>query len=259
MQAIMQGLITVPGVMGGMLSDEQGNVLAHSFPPFFDQGTLKETAGLLLDNTVGLQEATGGVKLFDMRFELGRIIIKTLPRSFLVILCQPSVNVQLLLISLNVAIKKLEKLALDNMPVQPDQQARPLVRTPGLAVAASVHPDYRAVTDAKGVLLTCEVIRKTAGTFWDSMSDQACINRTTAVQVSNFFNTGPFKKLTLTNCSSGVGKHVPLSVIQHDLDNTYDGKVLVTLALAELLKVRDGDRIRAQVVVGGGFFGWEGI
>lgn len=266
MQAIMLGLTTVPGVMGGMLSDERGNVVAHSFPPPFDQGTLKGVADLLLDNTVGLQEATGGVKLFDMRFELGRVIVKTLPRMFLVILCQPSVNVQLLLISINVAIKKLEKLSADNLLMQTAQQALTQVQLPQPSVsfsrpisAAPIHSDYRAVSDAKGVLLTCEIIRKTAGTFWESMSDQASVNRNTALEVSNFFNTGPFKKLTITNRSSGVGKHVPVTVIQHDRDHSYDGKVLVTLALAELLGVKEGDQIRAEVVVGGGFFGWEGI
>jgi len=50
-----------------------------------------------------------------------------------------------------------------------------------------------------------------------------------------------------------------VTVIQHDRDHSYDGKVLVTLALAELLKVKEGDQIRAEVVVGGGYFGWEGI
>jgi hypothetical protein len=266
MQAIMLGLTTVPGVMGGMLSDERGNVLAHCFPPLFDQATLKGAADLLLDNTVGLQEATGGVKLFDMRFELGRIIIKTLPRMFLVILCQPSVNVQLLFISINVAIKKLEKLSVDNLLVQTTQQALPQVQMPQSPVAAArpaatapVYSDYRAVSDAKGVLLTCEIIKKTAGTFWDSMTDQASVNRTTALEVSNFFNTGPFKKLTISNRTSGVSKHVPVTVIQHDRDHVYDGKVLVTLALAELLKVKEGDQIRAEVVTGGGLFGWEGI
>jgi hypothetical protein len=266
MQAIMLGLTTVPGVMGGMLSDERGNVLAHSFPPLFDQGTLKGVTELLQDNTVGLQEATGGVKLFDMRFELGRIIIKTLPRMFLVILCQPAVNVQLLFISINVAIKKIEKLAVDNQLIQAAQQALPQVQVPPpaapaarQATAAPVYSDYRAVSDAKGVLLTCEIIKKTAGTFWESMSDQASVNRNTALEVSNFFNTGPFKKLTISNRTSGVSKHVPVTVIQHDRDHVYDGKVLVTLALAELLKVKEGDQVRAEVVTGGGYFGWEGI
>jgi hypothetical protein len=35
--------------------------------------------------------------------------------------------------------------------------------------------------------------------------------------------------------------------------------VLVSLALAELLKLKDGDQVRAEVVSGGGLFGWEGI
>jgi hypothetical protein len=65
--------------------------------------------------------------------------------------------------------------------------------------------------------------------------------------------------LTISNCTSGASKHVPVTVIQHDRDHSYDGKLLVTLALAELLKVKEGDQIRAEVVVGGGYFGWEGI
>jgi hypothetical protein len=264
MQAIMLGLTSVPGVMGGMLSDERGNVLAHSFPPLFDHGTLKGVTDLLQDNADGLQEATGGVKLIDMRFELGRVLVKTLPRMFLVILCQPAVNVQLLFISINVVIKKLEKLAADNLLVQVTPQAPPQVQMPppsasSRPVAAPVYSDYRAVTDAKGVLLTCEIITKTAGTFWDSMTDHASINRNTALEVSNFFSTGPFKKLTLCNRTSGVSKHVPVTVIQHDRDHAYDGKVLVSLALAELLKLKDGDQVRAEVVSGGGLFGWEGI
>jgi len=107
----MLSLNTIPGVIGGMLTDERGTILAQSFPSTFDQGMLKRTADLLLDNTAGMQDATGGAKLFDMRFELGRIIIKTLPRMFLVMLCNSSVNVQLLLISINVASTNLEKIA----------------------------------------------------------------------------------------------------------------------------------------------------
>jgi len=84
MQNILQGLTSVPGVMGGMLSDERGNVLEHSFPPFFDQGMISGVAEMLHDGAVGLQEATGGVKLFDVRFELGRILIKSLPKMFLI-------------------------------------------------------------------------------------------------------------------------------------------------------------------------------
>lgn len=262
MQSIMLGLTSVPGVMGGMLCDERGNVLAHSFPAYFDAGTIKGAAELLQDNTVGLQDITGGVKLFDIRFDLGRLIIKTLPNMFVAILCQPAVNIQLLLISLNVAIKKLEKLSIDHTLVQ----AVPLVQSPPVAIAAprpasaaSAYSDYRAVTDTKGVLLTCEIMKKTAGTFWESMADNASVNRDTALEISNFFSTGPFKKLTVTNQTTGISKHVPISVIQHDRDHIYDGKIILTQSLTELLHVKEGDQIRVEVVVGGGILGWDGI
>jgi len=264
MQAIMLGLTSVPGVMGGMLSDERGNILAHSFPPYFDTATIKGAAELLQDNTVGLQDATGGVKLFDIRFELGRLIIKTLPHMFVTVLCQPTVNIQLLFISLNVAIKKLERVSIDLTPPQPAIPATPQTQILPTAVAAhpasvAAYSNYRAASDSKGVLLTCETMKKTAGTFWDSMADNASVNRDTAFEISNFFKIGPFKKLTVTNCTTGISKHVPIAVIQHDRDHIYDGKIILTQALTELLHVTEGDQIRVTVVVGGGILGWDGI
>jgi predicted regulator of Ras-like GTPase activity (Roadblock/LC7/MglB family) len=119
--------------MGGLLSDDKGNVLAHSFPPYFDASTLKDAAGLLQDNTAGLQDVTGGVKLYDIRFELGRLIIKTLPHLFVVVLCQPTVNLQLLFISMNVAIKKIEKLSPEQFVIQ---ALKPNVSAPGPAAKA---------------------------------------------------------------------------------------------------------------------------
>ena len=262
MQSIMLSLTSVPGVMGGMLSDERGNVLAHSLPPYFDAETIKGAAELLQDNTVGLEEITGGVKLFDIRFDLGRLIVKTLPKMFIVVLCQPAVNIQLLLISLNVAIKKLEKISINHIPVQP---AARQAHIPPVAVATQnpanvpTYSNYRAASDTKGVLLACETMKKTAGTFWESMADNASVNRDTAFEISNFFKTGSFKKLTITNCTTGNSKHVPISVIQHDRDHVYDGKIILTQALTELLHVKEGDLVRVEVVHGGGILGWDGI
>lgn len=136
----MLGLTTVPGVMGGMLTDDQGNVLAHTFPPYFDPASLKDAAGLLQDNTAGLQDVTGGVKLYDVRFELGRLIIKTLPRLFVVVLCQPTVNLQLLFISMNVAIKKIEKLAPEQFLVPSAKTAVSPSTPPAAVVKATQSP-----------------------------------------------------------------------------------------------------------------------
>lgn len=279
----MQGLITIPGVMGSMVSDENGAILAHSFPPFFDTSTLKGAAEQLQDKTIGLQDMTGGVSLFDLRFELGRLIIKVLPTMFVVVLCQPTVNIQLLSISLNVAVKKIEKISTEQirnltiqqtaqtiyvapisaqMPPAPPVAAAPIAQiftAPRQFQQQSTYSNYRALTDEKGVLLYCDTMEKTANTYWESMTDSANINRDTALEISVFFKTGPFKKLTVTNLATKLSKHIPISVIQHDREHIYDGKIIITKALTESLKIKPGDQVRVEVMLGGGILGWEGI
>lgn len=110
MQSVLQSLHTVPGIIGGLLSDDDGGVLAHSFPSIFELSSLQAISSGLNYNIMGLQDATGGVKLLDLRFEHGRIIVKPLPNHFLLMLCEPNLNLQLLSITMNVAIKKIEKL-----------------------------------------------------------------------------------------------------------------------------------------------------
>ena len=143
MQAIMLGLASVPGVVGGLLSDERGNVLAQSFPPFFDQGVISGVAEMLQDGAIGLHEVTGGAKYFDLRFELGRVIIKALPNMFIAVLCKSTVNVQLLFIGLNIAIKKLEKISINHLLVQAAQQAVPQVQVGVLTCLLYTSPSPR--------------------------------------------------------------------------------------------------------------------
>lgn len=249
MHAIMLGLTSVPGVMGGMLSDEQGNMLAHSFPPYFDAATIKGAAELLQDNIVGLQDVTGGVKLFDVRFELGRLIIKPLPHMFLVILCQPAVNLQLLFISLNVAVKKIEKLPKEGLVAVPLPPSLPIATTPHTVNAASAR--YRAVSNGKGVLLTCQTMENAESFFG---VDAATVNKTTALALSDFFETDSFKKLTITNLSNGIKKNVPLSVLPHDREGAYDGKISPSKSLSQSLKTKEGDQVVVEAVASGGFF-----
>jgi predicted regulator of Ras-like GTPase activity (Roadblock/LC7/MglB family) len=126
MQTVLQSLHSVPGIIGGVLSDDDGGVLAHSFPPIFDLSALQTISSGLNYNIMGLQDATGGVKLLDLRFEHGRIIVKPLLNHFLLMLCEPNLNLQLLSISMNVAIKKIEKLILQNPRPLPLAASAPL-------------------------------------------------------------------------------------------------------------------------------------
>ena len=256
MQATLLSLHTVPGVIGGLLSDDDGAVLAHSFPPVFDLPSLQGVCSNLNFNIHGLQEATGGVKLLDLRFDHGRVIVRSLQNQVLLLLCEQSVNLQLLTISVNVAIRKIEKLL--------EQGLKPVVAAP--VPAASVMPIVAATsvptsirTDEKGVILTTEIMKKTASTFWDSMTESASVGRNTALDISNHFNIGPFKHLTLYNKANGKSARIPVQIIQYDKDGSYNGKIVITLSLAEQLKVKDGDQLVAEATKGGGILGWEGI
>ncbi|MDD2539925.1 MAG: roadblock/LC7 domain-containing protein [Desulfuromonadaceae bacterium] len=250
MHTIIQGLSSVPGVVGGMLSDEQGNVLANSLPSFFDEKDLKRASSMINDNVLGLHDTTGVVKLFDIRCELGRLIIRPLPHLFVVVLCQPTVNIQLLFISLNVAIKKIQTISVD----QPHVVTSVVAPTP---MPVSFVPDrYRAVSDGKGVLLTCKIMKNATALFG---TDSASVNKNTALEISAFYETGPFKKLTITNPANGISVRVPTSVIQYDRDGANDGKISPSTSLLETLHAKEGDQVRVEIIKGGGIFGWDGI
>jgi len=254
MQAVLQNLHSVPGVIGGLLTDDDSSVIAHSFPPVFDISTLQEGCSNLNFNIMGLNDTTGGVKLLDLRFAHGRIIVKSMPNLLLLLLCEQAVNLQLLNISINVAVKKLEKILVQ--PVVP-AATNPAQTIKHIVAATSVPTSIR--TDEKGVILTTEILKKTASTFWDSMTNSASITKTTALDISNHFNIGPFKHLTIYNKTSGKSARVPVQVIQYDKDGSYNGKIVITLSLAEQLQAKEGDQLIAEAVVGGGLFGWDGI
>jgi predicted regulator of Ras-like GTPase activity (Roadblock/LC7/MglB family) len=254
MQAVLRNLHSVPGVIGGLLTNDESSIMANSFPPVFDLTSLQEACSNLNFNILGLADATAGVKLLDLRFEHGRIIVKSMPDLLLLLLCEQTVNLQLLSISINVAAKKFEKVmahpVVPNAPTTAQQMQN-------IVAATSVPTSIR--TDEKGVILTVEILKKTASTFWDSMTDRASIAQTTSHDISNHFKIGPFKNLTLYNKVSGKSARVPVQVIQYDKDSSYSGKIVVTLSLAEQLQVKDGDQLVAEAVVGGGMFGWDGI
>jgi predicted regulator of Ras-like GTPase activity (Roadblock/LC7/MglB family) len=110
MQSVLKNLNVIPGIIGGLLADANGSLLAHSFPPLFDVSALQTVCEDVKNSLVGMQDATGGVKLLDLRFDHGRVIVKRMPTYFLLLLCEQQVNLPLLLISINVAVNNLEPL-----------------------------------------------------------------------------------------------------------------------------------------------------
>jgi hypothetical protein len=72
------------------------------------------------ENLPGLKDFTGGVRMVDFRFQNGRAVIKPVNGGCMVIFCESTVNLQSLLISLNLAVKQVErKLASSSAAPQP--------------------------------------------------------------------------------------------------------------------------------------------
>jgi hypothetical protein len=111
----------------------------------------------------------------------------------------------------------------------------------------------------RGVTLEVQAMKNTANTYWDNMIEMVSLNRGTSVQISDFFRTGPFKKLKLVNPVTGQSVKFPVYIIKDDVERLFDGKAVVSQASMEHLGVKPGDPVVAQVEVGGGMFGWEGI
>ncbi len=119
MQSVLKNLNATPGVIGGLLADTNGSLLAHSFPPLFEVSALQTVCVDVNNSLVGMQDVTGGVKLLDLRFDHGRVIVRQMPEYFLFLFCEQRVNLPLLLISINVAVNNLKPLMTNDVISKP--------------------------------------------------------------------------------------------------------------------------------------------
>lgn len=146
MQALLSNLNSVPGVVGSLVCDMEGRVLAQAFPAPFLAETLQQAAAALSDSYVGLETVTGPVGLLDFRYGDARIVVKPAGGRLLMLLCAKSVNLQLLVISASVATKRLEKMVpepgarLELEPVPEAPEAGGGAEEPGAAAASPEEP-----------------------------------------------------------------------------------------------------------------------
>jgi predicted regulator of Ras-like GTPase activity (Roadblock/LC7/MglB family) len=257
METVLRGVVTSPGVIGGIITDDAGQLLVRSMPDMYDSSQLAHIGALLMEQQFGLEDATGGVRQSEIRFELGKLVARSAGERSLVLLCEPGVNIQVLSIALNVAAKKLEKL-----PVQPavmqSSAAQPSQMTPPLQSGTGWTFMPLQIENGK-MLLQVQIVDRTGGTFWSSMEEHVSVNRSTCRSIWRHYSTRPSKKFSLTNPRSNINSIISLDIIEDDKENIFDGRVLITLAAAEHLQLNEGDRVMVEVPKGTGLFGWEGI
>ncbi len=89
---------------------------------------LECTHGLQIDQTLDI---------LDLRYAEGRIIVKAFPGALLFLLCAKNINLQVLTITLNLAVKKLVALLPIGGPFHAAAAAAPVQRRNRPATAAS--------------------------------------------------------------------------------------------------------------------------
>ncbi len=110
MQAILEDINAMSGVLGSFVCDEDGQTMARALPAIYDDEMLAQAGRTAAQTTTGLWMAkrrpAGEI---DLLFSNGRLIVKVLDSACLCILCTPRLNLPLLNMTANVAVKKLQK------------------------------------------------------------------------------------------------------------------------------------------------------
>jgi predicted regulator of Ras-like GTPase activity (Roadblock/LC7/MglB family) len=223
MQDILRHINSVEGVMGSAVFNEKGDVLSHAFPPLIDADALKKAAELTLECIHGLQIAQT-LEVLDLRYAEGRIIIKNFPGAMLYLLCAKNINLQVLIITLNLAVKKLESL----VPKEDGPANDPNENTDSSVLSLKIS----------------HLANRDASSSFDSLG-MIAISQPTSGYISDFYKS-PFKKLVLSNTTAGTNGTFPVMVMK-DIDQQFDGTIIVGPGIEKKLQVGEGDKIEVRL------------
>lgn len=255
MEAILKHISMVPGVIGSCMCDHDGHMRARSFPAELDPSLLQKTSDILTDIAAGLHEQNIGTQLVEHHSDVGRIIVKQIPEGFLAIFCTDTINVQLLAIALNVAQSSITKLTQKNQARLTAVEPPPPAIAPEQPVPVVQAPIRQLRKDDKGVILTIDSMKISAGLKWNQMEENIAISTALAREIQKVLKTGTFKKIKLSNKTAGCSKSFTVTTFERDNSQLPDDKIVLTLAAAEALKAKPGDEITAEPSTGG-LFGW---
>lgn len=226
MKEILHQINSVEGVIGSAVFSHKGEVLAHDFPALIDVDSLKKAAALTLECAHGLQ-ISETLELLDLRYSDGRILVKAFPQAMLFLLCANGINLQVLTITLKLAVKKLEAKTLSASPVAGQQAAQ----------------EESESSDGLLRMKVSNLANKQASASFDSLG-MVAVSQATSQYITDFYKS-PLKKLTLTNIASGASGTFPVMVMK-DMELHYDGTVVLGPGIEKKLKVSEGDKVEVK-------------
>ncbi|NIS82055.1 MAG: hypothetical protein GTO14_18030 [Anaerolineales bacterium] len=110
METILTEIDDVIGVRGSFVVGADGEVAATTMSAVYESRELN-SAGRALQRTIeGLQiESDQTVIEMNLQYSGGRLVVKSVDKGCLVILCEPDINVSLLNLTANVAVRKISE------------------------------------------------------------------------------------------------------------------------------------------------------
>jgi len=107
-ESILEDINAVVGVTGCFVCDKEGQVLASALPDLFDETILANVGRTMAQTMAGLETAyRRRVGDIDLAYGQGRFIAKNLREGCLCIFCVRNINVPLLNLTANLAVRKL--------------------------------------------------------------------------------------------------------------------------------------------------------
>ncbi|MGA2112259.1 MAG: roadblock/LC7 domain-containing protein [Anaerolineales bacterium] len=149
MRNYLEEINGVVGVTGSFLCRSDGSLIDTVLPEALSEETLLSVSRTLAKTLEGLRLARHRkVTEMDLAYESGRLVVKNLGETYLIILCTPNINVSLLNLTANLVVKKMQealkasgipspKAASSNLAPQPELPTQPVaVAAPTVAVTA---------------------------------------------------------------------------------------------------------------------------
>lgn len=106
-ESALQQLSGVPGVVGSMVFGSSGTVVSSHFPPIFDAAGLQQLASQLAGDAYFQDWLADDRAALDLRYADGRVVVRSMQSCWLLVVCAPDTNSQLLSMSLTQAVRRL--------------------------------------------------------------------------------------------------------------------------------------------------------
>jgi predicted regulator of Ras-like GTPase activity (Roadblock/LC7/MglB family) len=118
MKRVLDQINVQQGVIGSLVCDFEGGLLAKALSSDFAPGKIEAALLPLAEGVAGMEHSIGSIGMLEYRYSDHRVVIRRFDGGMLLLICSLNVNMQLISITINVAMKKLEKL-INSLPLAP--------------------------------------------------------------------------------------------------------------------------------------------